>query len=117
MLLASVFLLNAFINVRVKEKFQPIILFLSSASFGVYLIHCQPAVYRYILNDAFVPATNYNTCIVVLTILGGVFSIYLACALIDTLRKYIFKWLKIDALGEWIANLFQKCFARILEKI
>jgi len=111
--LASVFLLNAFVRMHIKDQFKKGILFLSSCSFGVYLIHCQPVVFDKLLANAFVGFLDQRTILLPLFIIASSILIYLVCALIEQMRKYLFKWTKIDALVNMISTSITKLFDMI----
>lgn len=105
---AAIFLFNACINMKISEKIKPIILFLATSSFGVYLIHCQPVVFDCLLKDAFVSVAKYGAIVVIPVIVGIVMAIYLTCTIIDYGRKYVFKLLKIDICCDWLARYIDK---------
>lgn len=112
-LLASIFLLNAFSNLKFPEKQGKTVLFFSSASFGVYLIHCQPFIYDKLLSNAFATIIDYNSILVILMTIAIVIAIYLICTAIDYLRKYIFKWLGIEWLIDRVSKIATKLFDSI----
>lgn len=80
------------------------ITYLSIVSFSVYLSHCHLLIFDYILKDLFVFVTTLNPLLLILSILGSVIGIYIICALIDFIRQFIHKIIKIDKLYEFIGN-------------
>lgn len=111
--LSSLFLLNAFAGVKINSRFRKGILFFSSCSFGVYLIHCQPVIFDHLLHGAFSEIVEQNTIVIIVTILVATVGIYLICSIIEYLRQCIFKWLKIDCLVNTISQLITKVFDKI----
>lgn len=99
MLAAAVFLFLAFISLDIKGRGAvKVISFLSPASFSVYLIHCQPLVWHYILPDRFAFAASLPTAFAALAVLISAVSVYLGCSVFDNLRIWIFKALDVDLL-------------------
>lgn len=112
-LFAALFLLNSFAHLKINEKYRKTVLLFSSASFGVYLIHCQPFVFDKILADLFGNVVNYNVISAVLAIIGITLAIYLLCTAIDYARKYVFKFLGIEKLIEIVSKISTRLFNAI----
>ncbi len=68
-----------------------LIRFLSPLSFGVYLIHAQPLVWRHVMKMRFVSFTEFGTVKMLLLILVTALGIYIVCSLLDAIRYYLFK--------------------------
>ena len=98
-LMISMLLLLLFKNINTKSlKVVKLIIYLSSMSFSVYIIHCHKMIFDYILKDLFVPVLNYSFVVVFIIIIVSIVIIYLLCCFIDEFRKLIFKVLGVDKL-------------------
>lgn len=112
-LLAALFLINAFSNIQIGEKYKSKVLLFASASFGVYLIHCQIYVHEKLLNNAFAKIAEHNVILLVLEIFAIIIAIYLICTVMEILRKKIFKLLKIEVLIDNISKIITRIFSFI----
>lgn len=95
MLIEALALLIFFKNTKIGGKAHKIVLFLSQASFSVYIIHCHPLIWSYFTNSSF---TIYKKLPVPLTAAAVIFTaavIYLVCSLVDYFRDKLFKALKL----------------------
>ena len=87
----AILLMQIFENVKLKNKVaQRLLLSLSDAAFGVYIIHCHILVFDYIIVDNFVAIVNKNGLIFFVNIIGSCVGIYIVCYIIENIRKGIF---------------------------
>lgn len=90
--IGSLALLLLFVNVDVKDlRIKPLIIALSNATLGVYLIHDNNLIRSMIISYLFVNELNhqaYKLALVKLVIV--VVCVYLACSIIDFLRERLF---------------------------
>lgn len=101
----SICLLLIFNNISIKEiKLKKIINYLSSSAFSVYIIHSHKIIFDYVLRDFFIPLNSHNVVLLMLCIIMSIIIIYLICTLIDEIRKFIFKFLKINYLIDIIGK-------------
>lgn len=98
-LLCSVALLCAFCRLKVGKRFTGAATFLSSTSFGVYLIHVSPFIWCNYMTDAFAFIADLNAALVIPCELGCAAAIYAVCTLIEYLRQKIFALCGIDRLA------------------
>ncbi len=95
MLAAGIFLLLLFERLRTPQSVNKIIRLFAPAAFSVYIIHGQPQIWNYLLEQSFSHYTSFpvplETALIVLTAA----AIYIVCSLIDLLRENIFKVLKV----------------------
>ena len=73
------------------NKSVGLIRFLSPLSFGVYLIHAQPLVWKHVMKMRFVSFTEFGAVKMLLLILFAALGIYIVCSLLDMIRYYLFK--------------------------
>lgn len=95
MLIEALALLITFKNVKISGKAQKIVLFLSQASFSVYIIHCHPLIWTYFNPTSF---SVYRKLPIPLTAAAVIFTalvIYLVCSLADIFRDKLFRALKL----------------------
>lgn len=107
--LASVALLLFFANLKFKTG--KTLMFFSSTSFGVYLIHIAVGV-----NDKFQFLLNYHWAVTIALIFAFAIAIYLACTIIEYLRQLLFKVCKINVLAEKIDAFISKIYAKLQAK-
>lgn len=110
-LLSSIFLLNIFSDIKLNNKMARVTAYLAPAAFGVYLIHCHPVIL-----DIFIPKIcnlflDMPAVVILLFSLILILVIYVTCSIIDILRKFLFKLIKIDTLSDFISKLFKKIFS------
>ena len=67
---------------------------IGATSFGVYLIHDNQFVRQYIMIDRFVGIGQLNSIVFVLAVLGCAVGIYVCCAIVELLRKFIGRGIK-----------------------
>ena len=108
-LLSSVSLLLFFTNLKFKTG--KILMFFSSTSFGVYLIHMAIGI-----NGKLTFMLNYHWSITVAFIIACSLAIYLACSIIEYLRQLLFKVCKINVLTEKIQALILKIYDKLRAK-
>ena len=107
--LASVSLLIFFANVKIKSS--KTLLFFSSTTFGVYLLHTAIG-----MTDRFAFLLNYHWVITILAILGFAIIIYLGCTVLEYLRQLLFKACKIPNATDKLQNLLTEKYERLKTK-
>lgn len=96
-LLSSIFLLLFCTSIKVNnKKAKKVIRLLSSASFGVYLIHVHPLVFSMPFWGKFRALYSSSPVKMVTMALLGAILIYVVCLGIDVLRIQLFSLLHID---------------------
>lgn len=104
-LLSSIFLLLFCTSIKVNnEKAKKVIKLLSSASFGVYLIHVHPLVFSMPFWDKFRVLYSSSPVNMVIMALVGAILIYVICLGIDVLRIQLFKLLHINRAIDCLAD-------------
>lgn len=107
--IASIALLLLFSNLKISNRFsKKTISLTASAVLGVYIIHVNPLIYFKVLASSTTPFLQYNTITMVLLILITALVIYIICTIIDLIRIFIFKKLKIKEKTALLDNLFEK---------
>lgn len=112
MLLCSVALLCAFCRLQVGESFKGAAKFLSSTSFGVYLIHISPFILANYIADSFAFIAGLNAALVIPCELGCAAAIYAVCTLIEFLRQKLFALCGIDRLADIVGRRLDRAAAR-----
>lgn len=95
MLLMGIALLLFFAHIRLPGWLEKTVKVLAPASFGVYLIHLHPFVFKFLLLDRFKPLADCPAWTMIPLVLGLTLGIYLACSGIDLLRNWLFRALKV----------------------
>lgn len=100
-----------FKNMKIKE--YKLVNTISSCTFGVFLIHtCGNTMRRWLWNDVVDCVGHYNTNYYYIYAIGCVVLIFVACAIIDYIRRITIEKPILD-LSENICN---KMYARLLNK-
>ncbi len=110
---SAVFLLSAFSKINIKKSFLiKTIMLLSTTSFGVYIIHTTPFVWK-MMNGKFAWMADINIILTCLLLPAFAVCIYLMCAIVDIIRKAIFKMIRIKELCLWLDGIIEKLLQRI----
>lgn len=96
MLVCAMVLLQLFAKLEIKsEMVLKIIRYASPLAFGVYIIHTNCWVWNYWLSGRFSSFAEKTPVGLVLSVLGAALCIYVGCTLMEAIRAYIFKVLKV----------------------
>ncbi len=105
-LLSAVVLLLMFSKINLPKIGKNIVKFLSPTAFGVYIIHMHPQIWNRIIVGKFAIFATDNLFLLIVKVLLTALILYLIFSLIDLLRHYLFRWLKIKEklvlLEQWI---------------
>lgn len=115
--LQSIFLFNAFQQLKIKEGFGKGISFFAKAAFGVYLIHENPMIVERLIRNQFIGLTGFPAILTLISVLASAIAIYLMCTVIELFRIYLFKLLRIKKLITFFENAIKKivsCFLKVL---
>lgn len=108
-LLNAVILICIFKNIEIKNtSVQKIILSLSSAAFGVYILHGNILIYNYILKNSFKPLALQSPVILILSVISVISAIYFVCWLIELIRQFIFSKCHINNLAKKLGSVIDK---------
>lgn len=104
---AAIALFLLFARARITRG-RGLIRFFAPLSFSVFLIHTHPLIFANILWGAFAFLAAKSS----LAFMGGVFlaalCIHIGCSLIDVLRVWLFKLLRLQKATAWIENKLTK---------
>ncbi|MEA4921092.1 MAG: acyltransferase family protein [Clostridiaceae bacterium] len=118
MLAAAVFLLLAFAQLEFKSSIaKKLIIFFAPMSFSVYLIHCHPLIWCYVLTDRLIGLTSLSAPVLFASVIGIGALVYIACSLVDTIRIFLFEKLKINKFCIWLSNQISFLAKRISESL
>lgn len=112
-LIMSVLMLLLFSEIKIKGVAKKLIMILSPAAFGVYLIHFQPLIKAHFLSNGFVWVTRYPTWLFPFVLIGCAFAVYIVCLIIELIRIQVFKLVRVD----WLVNACVKKLKRLFSKI
>lgn len=94
---------------------------LAPLSFGVYLIHVHPLIFKKVITGLFIPLSSLRTRWIIIALPLCVLGLYTACTLIDGIRSFLFRKLGINRLCEEIEKIFlqfeKKMYGKILENV
>ncbi len=94
MLVAAIALFLTFVKTDFKPTARKMIQRFSPAAFGVYLIHCQPFIFRW-CTDRFAFLARQSPVMMTLSAMGISVLIYVSCISVDMIRLFFFQKLKI----------------------
>lgn len=115
--LASLFLFLAFKNIKIKsEKANKLILFFSSSSVYVYIIHEAPAVRNYFWEKIIMPQSYKTLPDMLLNYCLTVSAVYIACTLAGKAVVYIYRLLRLDKLTVLISNRLFDLTKRVINR-
>ena len=83
---------------------QGVISFFSSSAFSVYLIHDNNHIRNLLMLGRFCFANEYHPILLALIVAGGAAAVLVICTLIDKIRIFLFRIIKIAPLSEFIEN-------------
>ena len=82
--------------------------FLSPMVFSVYLIHDHPLIRAEFMSERFAGAAEYPLPLVFISVIVIALVVFMVCILLDCIRHYLFKLLKIPDLtnrcGDWVTE-------------
>lgn len=110
--LSAIFLFLFCLRLKIRSKIGSVVSYIAPIALGVYLIHVQPLVFKYVIKNAFSIYANEHTALMVIHVLLTSLLIFLVCGLIEWLRIQLFKLLKVDRLAEFLESTFYGLFKR-----
>ncbi|MCM1537354.1 MAG: acyltransferase [bacterium] len=102
MLFAGVSLLTAFSAFRLPAPLKRAAALCAPLSFSVYLIHVHPLLWNGWLEGRFAVFAAYPALGMAATVVGAAAGIYVSCTLIDAVRAWLFRVIKVRAGCEWL---------------
>ena len=111
----AIFILFAKWKISGQGRLGALIAFLAPASFGVYLIHLHPLIEKHLLVDQFISLLHLEEWLLPLALFCLSFVIYLVSSLIERVRLWLFRRLKLREKLSFLDQYlwYQKgCFAR-----
>ena len=112
----SISLFIVFTRVQIKGLvMRRVIEWAAPVSFSVYLLHVHPWSWRMLCK--YVPVMNVAWDYPWWFAIAGGFVLYLACAIVDKLRTWIFSVCKFDSFADCIASMIEQAVRRILTAV
>lgn len=100
LIVASLNLFLFFEQYQPNERMAKKILLLESLTFGVYLIHVNPAIWEVVLKDSFIFNTNFVSVLYFFILGIGILGVYGICSFIDYFRMKLFNLLQLKRVAE-----------------
>ena len=115
MFLASLFLFLAFKNIIIDSKIiSKIIIFFSSTTLYVYLIHEAPAIRYYLWGTIVNPRAHMGFPDLIVNYIIGVGAVYIGCSLLGFIIKSLYSLLQLPKLTLAINKLLIKLTEKIM---
>lgn len=103
----AIFLFLIFSRMRFSSRWViACISWLAAASFSVYVIHCNIMLGKWFLWDLFIKCASPSPVMVVAKVLAMAAAVYVACALVDAVRRYLFKAVDINRGARSVVGFF-----------
>jgi len=106
--IASISLISLFSQIKIHKMIKKVILFLSPAAFGVYLIHSNIDFSSLFITKRFIEYASYPWYIFCFKVILTSLIIFISCLLLEKLRLYLFKVLKINYFIEYFKKTIVK---------
>ena len=113
-LLASVALLTAFAALKLSVPVRRIVGICSPLAFSVYLIHAQPLVWSHFIQNGFILLPQFSLIGFVVGTLIIALGIYFLCSVIDLIRFFVFRLLRIRKFSDFCARLLEELLESLL---
>lgn len=110
----AVILLILFAQVNIKSVAEKWIKFISPSAFSVYLIHSHPLVFENLLKGRFVTIAELSAWKIPIVVMVVSVMIFISAILIDKVREFIFKVLRMNILSQKIENVGRKIVNTVL---
>lgn len=91
--------------------------FIATSAFSVYLIHDNFFIRKYLIAKIYTMVNDLNVVLLALSIISSVVVIFSFCILIDKIRMYLFRIIKIDRLIKCIEDIMKVKINMIYEKV
>ncbi len=114
--LAAVFMFLFCLNIKISNFSKKVISFFYPATLGVYLIHVQPLIFRYIMKDAFISFADKSLIVMIVGVITVALAIFLLCSVIDLIRIQFFKLLRVDRLCVFIDNKITGLYLKVFKE-
>lgn len=116
-LLASIYLFLFFLNTEIKcsNSVSKLLEFFFISSLDTYLIHTHPLVFDFIVKDSFVVLSSKQPIIMVSGVIIISFVILIICSMIDAIRRWFFKIIKIERISAVIDKKINKIYFNIFK--
>jgi surface polysaccharide O-acyltransferase-like enzyme len=99
-----------FSSLKINTEKSKGIKIVASATFGVYLIHTQQAIWNEFLHNGFIGLGEVSTIAFPFLILFCVMAVFAGCFLIERIRMMLFRTLRINEgclyIGDWLERVF-----------
>lgn len=105
---SAIFLFLFFKSLNPPKTVCKIIGFLSPLAFSVYIIHVHPLIWQNLLKDAFINLGKLPAPLMIPSVIGAAAAVYLVCSLIDLVRHYLFRLLRLKKLVSHIEDKIKK---------
>lgn len=107
-IIAALGLFVACARLRIPQRTEKVISFVSRAAFGVYLIHVCPPIWENVIMGMTASFAQYNTFALIACVFGTAVVIYFLCTLIELCRIYLFKKCRIDRIAIKVEQAISK---------
>ena len=112
-ILAAIAMVLCGLKLRIKRGKRAVIL-LGSLTFGIYIVHMQPFFRENIIAEYFKNAANRAWYLAPVQLVGFALAVFFACAVIEWLRKQIFRLLRMSQLADRLAQKGSRLIHKVI---
>ncbi|MBQ3567197.1 MAG: acyltransferase [Oscillospiraceae bacterium] len=94
----GIFLFVLFKNINPPAFCCKIIGFFAPLAFSVYIIHVHPLFWEHVMKGWFAPIGELSLPLMIIAVIGASLGLYFACSVVDLIRHYLFKLLRLQKL-------------------
>ena len=116
-LLMAIAWLGAFSKIKCPKFTLPLISFLSTSAFSVYLIHDNIYIRNNVIANIHKLCASIKTPMLPFFIIGCVLTVFIVCTLIDKVKILLFNLVKADKIAEFFETVIKKVISNAYNKI
>ncbi len=115
--LGSLFLFLAFKNIKITgEKITRVILFFSSTTLYVYILHELPGVKGYMWKEIVHPSAHLGMPSILINYVCGIGGVYLVCTLLGVVIKNVYRLSGMPKLTLKISEILSDAASKFMDR-
>ncbi len=116
-LAAAILYVILFSKIKPGGAAEKIIAFASPCAFAAYIINTHPVIWNHFIRERFVPFAGRSCLVIVLAVTGFSLAFLTASILIDKIRAWLFKILRVRELADRMAAGLDRAVTAISGKL
>lgn len=115
-LFAAIFIFLFCLNIKIGEKGEKLIGFVSPLCLGIYLIHVHQLVFEILINNMLIMLVEQNVLVMTVGVIMAAILVFMICSVIEIVRLKIFKILKVKEFSAYLNNQMNHIFLLFFSK-